>query len=49
MVQISEQVSNGDLNSPGYEPSGNDEISQLARSFERMRRSLAKSVALLGG
>jgi HAMP domain-containing protein len=49
MAAISEQVSNGDLSGPGLEPNGQDEIAQLARSFERMRRSLAKSVALLGG
>lgn len=49
IARISEQVSNGDLSGPGFEPSGDDEIAQLARSFERMRKSLAKSVALLGG
>jgi HAMP domain-containing protein len=49
MARISEQVSNGDLSGPGFAPSGKDEIAQLGRSFERMRRSLAKSVALLGG
>jgi HAMP domain-containing protein len=49
MAQISEAVSNGDLGGPGFEPTGSDEIAQLGRSFERMRRSLVKSVALLGG
>jgi methyl-accepting chemotaxis protein len=49
MVKISEQVSSGDLTAPNFELKGKDEIAQLARSFERMRRSLAKSVALLGG
>ena len=49
MVHVSEQVSRGDLDGPGFVSSGNDEIAQLARSFERMRVSLAKSVALLGG
>ena len=49
MVRISEQVSSGDLTGPAFEPSGNDEIAQLGRSFERLRRSLAKSVSLLGG
>ena len=49
MVDISEQVSSGDLTGPGFDPRGNDEIAQLGRSFERMRRSLAKSVSLLGG
>ncbi|MGH7619475.1 MAG: c-type heme family protein [Gemmatimonadaceae bacterium] len=49
MARVSETVSNGDLSGPGFEATGNDEIAQLARSFERMRRSLAKSVSLLGG
>jgi len=49
MAKISDQVSKGDLSGPGFEAKGNDEIAQLARSFERMRLSLAKSVALLGG
>lgn len=49
MVRVSERVSVGDLDGPGFEPEGNDEIAQLARSFERMRQSLVKSVALLGG
>lgn len=49
MALISEKVSNGDLSGPGFQPKGNDEIAQLARSFERMRLSLAKSVSLLGG
>ena len=49
MAQISEQVSNGDLSGPGFEPTGNDEIAQLGRSFERMRKSLVKSVEMLGG
>ena len=49
MAKISEQVSKGDLSGPGFEAKGPDEIAQLARSFERMRLSLAKSVALLGG
>ncbi|MGH7655850.1 MAG: c-type heme family protein [Gemmatimonadaceae bacterium] len=49
MAAISDKVSNGDLSGPGFVPTGNDEIAQLARSFERMRLSLAKSVALLGG
>ena len=49
MAALSEQVSNGDLSGGGFEADGSDEIAQLGRSFERMRRSLAKSVALLGG
>jgi HAMP domain-containing protein len=49
IVDVSERVSNGDLSGAAFEPTGNDEIAQLGRSFERMRRSLAKSLTLLGG
>ena len=49
MVAVSEQVSNGDLSGQGFEAKGHDEIAQLNRSFERMRLSLAKSLAMLGG
>jgi protein-histidine pros-kinase len=49
MAKVSERVSSGDLGGTGFEPSGDDEVAQLARSFERMRQSLMKSVALLEG
>ena len=49
MAAFSDDVSRGNLDAPAFEPTGNDEIAQLGRSLERMRRSLAKSLALLGG
>ena len=49
MAAFSDEVSRGNLDAPAFEPTGNDEIAQLGRSLERMRRSLAKSLDLLGG
>jgi HAMP domain-containing protein len=45
--RIAEQVSSGDPEAPQFAPRGNDEIATLARAFERMRRSLEKSMQLL--
>ena len=47
MGAMSDRVSSGDLGGVHFDATGNDEISQLGRSFERMRRSLEKSLALL--
>ncbi len=46
IAAIAGRVSEGDLTSE-FAPQGNDEIATLARSFERMRRSLERSMALL--
>ncbi len=43
---VAEKVSEGDL-SAEFTAQGNDEIAGLARAFERMRRSLERSMALL--
>lgn len=47
MASIADQVSKGDMKAARFESDGKDEISQLGQSFERMRRSLEKSMALL--
>lgn len=47
LAALSEQVSRGDVSGTAFEGTGTDEISQLGRSFERMRRSLEKSLSLL--
>ena len=49
MANAAELISKGDLDGAVFDAKGTDEIAQMGRSFERMRRSLAKSVALLGG
>jgi HAMP domain-containing protein len=46
ITALAERVSDGDLDT-GFSATGNDEISRLARAFERMRRSLERSIALL--
>lgn len=47
MSNISEQVSMGDFSAEEYVKKGNDEISSLSASFNRMRRSLASAMKLL--
>jgi HAMP domain-containing protein len=40
-------ISFADVRLMQFAPRGNDEIATLARAFERMRRSLEKSMVLL--
>jgi HAMP domain-containing protein len=47
MAALSDRVSSGDVSGTQFESTGSDEIAQLGRSFERMRRSLEKSLAML--
>lgn len=47
IARLAEQISSGDMSAPDLAPRGNDEIAKLGRAFERMRRSLEKSLALL--
>jgi len=42
------EISTGNLDVPEFEVSGRDEIASLATSFNRMRRSLARALKLLG-
>ena len=42
-----DEISKGNLNVPELAASGSDEISQLARSFNRMYVSLAKAIKML--
>lgn len=44
---VADQVSLGDMNAPTFERAGRDEISVLAASFNRMRRSLVEALKLL--
>ena len=43
------EVSLGNLDVPEYQPRGRDEIASLARSFNRMRRSVANAMQMLEG
>jgi len=47
MSTIADQVSKGDLEAPELPETGRDEISVLAASFNRMRRSLVKAMKML--
>lgn len=44
---IASEVSLGNLEVPEYTPKGRDEISSLAASFNRMRRSLANAIKMI--
>lgn len=47
MSQTADDVSHGNMDAPEFEAKGKDELSVLATSFNRMRRSLDKAMAML--
>lgn len=47
MSRMAEQVSMGDFSQPEYEKPGRDELSTLAESFNRMRRSLERAMDMI--
>ena len=47
MSRLADQVSLGQFNAEEFEVKGNDELSALARSFARMRASLASAMKML--
>jgi HAMP domain-containing protein len=47
MSEAADRISTGDLDIPELSDSGRDEVSVLARSFNRMRRSLEKAISLI--
>ena len=47
MSDAADRMSTGDLEIPEFDDSGRDEVSLLARSFNRMRRSLEKAISLI--
>jgi methyl-accepting chemotaxis protein len=47
MSDAAERMSTGDLEIEEFDDSGRDEVSMLARSFNRMRRSLEKAISLI--
>lgn len=47
MSRIADEVSKGNMEAPEFSERGTDEISVLAASFNRMRRSLEKAMKLL--
>jgi HAMP domain-containing protein len=47
LSHIASEVSLGNLDVPDFQKSGKDEISTLAESFTRMRKSLVEAIKLL--
>jgi len=47
MSAAADKISTGDFDVPEFAKSGKDEISKLATSFNRMRRSLQKALKLI--
>jgi len=47
MSRLANEVSMGGTELPEFEPKGNDEITSLAQSFNRMRRSLGSAINML--
>jgi len=48
LARLADEVSMGKMDAPEFAARGRDEISVLAESFNRMRRSLAKAMTMLG-
>jgi protein-histidine pros-kinase len=49
MSAAADKISTGDFDQPEFAETGNDEIAVLARSFNRMRRSLEKAMQMIDG
>jgi len=47
MAQLADEISTGSLNLPEFQATGKDEVSVLARSFNRLRRSLEKAMKMM--
>jgi protein-histidine pros-kinase len=47
MSEAANDISTGNMEIPEFEDKGSDEMSMLARSFNRMRRSLEKAIELI--
>ena len=47
MSDAADRISTGDMEIPEFAQSGRDEVALLARSFNRMRRSLEKAISLI--
>jgi protein-histidine pros-kinase len=48
MAQAADDISTGNMEVPEFSVKGRDEISDLSRSFNRMRLSLEKAMKILG-
>jgi len=48
MSEVADKVSTGDFSVPEFNEKGGDEVAVLGSSFNRMRRSLAKAMQMIG-
>ena len=48
MSEAANEISTGNMDIPEFSEKGGDEVSLLARSFNRMRKSLDKAISLIG-
>ena len=49
MARVADEISTGNMLSQEFEATGKDEVSVLAKSFNRMRRSLERAMKMLDG
>jgi HAMP domain-containing protein len=49
MSRMADEISTGNMDIPEFEVAGNDEVAVLARSFNRLRRSLEKAMKMIEG
>ncbi len=47
LSEAANEISTGNMEIPEFADQGKDEMAMLAKSFNRMRRSLAKAIALI--
>jgi nitrogen fixation/metabolism regulation signal transduction histidine kinase len=47
MSESADAISTGNMSMGEFDDSGKDEVALLAKSFNRMRRSLAKAISLI--
>jgi len=47
MAHVADEISTGNLEQSAFKVSGKDEIADLSKSFNRMRRSLEKAMKML--
>ena len=47
VVRMADEISNGNLRNPEIKVTGNDEIAEMLRAFNRMRRSMIKVAQMM--
>ena len=49
MSRMADEISTGNMDIPEFDDTGKDEVALLARSFNRLRRSLEKAMKMIEG